>query len=133
MATSGAIHTKHDDEQAIRALVDKWLESTKVGDYETVLTLMADDAIFMVPGREPFGKDVFAAQSEQMKGAKIESKSDIQEIEVIGDQAWMRNHLEVTITQPNGQTMTRSGYTLTVLRKEADGRWLLARDANLVS
>jgi ketosteroid isomerase-like protein len=27
----------------------------------------------------------------------------------------------------------RSGYTLTILRKQADGRWLLARDANLVS
>jgi uncharacterized protein (TIGR02246 family) len=133
MTTTGAIHTKQDDEQAIRALVDKWLESTKEGDYETVLTLMADDAIFMVPGREPFGKEAFAAQSEQMKGAKIEGKSDIQEIEVIGDHAWMRNHLEVTITPPNGQTMTRSGYTLTILRKEADGRWLLARDANLVS
>ena len=133
MATSGAIHTKQDDEQAIRELVDKWLESTRAGDYETVLSLMADDAIFMVPDREPFGKEAFAAQSEQMKGAKIESKSNIQEIEVIGDRAWMRNHLEVTITEPNGQTMTRSGYTLTVLRKEADGRWLLARDANLVS
>lgn len=133
MATSGAIYTKQDDEQAIRELVDKWLESTREGDYERVLSLMADDAIFMVPGREPFGKEAFAAQSEQMKGAKIEGKSDIQEIEVIGDRAWMRNHLEVTITEPNGQTITRSGYTLTVLRKEADGRWLLARDANLVS
>jgi uncharacterized protein (TIGR02246 family) len=133
MATSGAIYTKQDDEQAIRELVDKWLESTREGDYERVLSLMADDAIFMVPGREPFGKEAFAAQSEQMKGAKIEGKSDIQEIEVIGDRAWMRNHLEITITEPNGQTMTRSGYTLTVLRKEADGRWLLARDANLVS
>ena len=133
MTTTGAIHTKHDDEQAIRALVDKWLESTKEGDYETVLTLMADDAIFMVPGREPFGKEAFAAQSEEMKGAKIEGKSDIQEIEIIGDHAWLRNHLEVTITPPNGQTMTRSGYTLTILRKEADGSWLLARDANLVS
>ena len=39
MRTTGAIHTKHDDEQAIRELVDKWLKSTRVGDYETVLTL----------------------------------------------------------------------------------------------
>ena len=133
MTTSGASHRNHDDEQAIRALVDKWLEATKEGDYETVLTLMADDAIFMVPGREPFGKEAFAAQSDQLKDAKIEGKSDIQEIEVIGDHAWMRNHLQVTITQPNGQTTTRSGYTLTIFRRNADGRWLMARDANLVS
>ena len=27
----------------------------------------------------------------------------------------------------------RSGYTLTILRKEPDGRWLLVRDANLLA
>jgi len=26
----------------------------------------------------------------------------------------------------------RAGYTLTILRKQEDGRWLLVRDANLV-
>jgi len=29
--------------------------------------------------------------------------------------------------------MRRSGYTLTILRKEADGKWRLARDANLLT
>ncbi len=29
--------------------------------------------------------------------------------------------------------MRRAGYTLTILRKEANGKWLLARDANLVT
>jgi ketosteroid isomerase-like protein len=32
-----------------------------------------------------------------------------------------------------GQAVGRSGYMLTVMRKEADGRWRLARDANLVT
>jgi len=27
----------------------------------------------------------------------------------------------------------RAGYALTLLRKEADGRWRLARDANLLT
>jgi len=26
----------------------------------------------------------------------------------------------------------RAGYTLTVFRKQSDGRWLLSRDANLI-
>jgi ketosteroid isomerase-like protein len=36
---------------------------------------------------------------------------------------------------PPGQDapVRRSGYTLTVLRKEADGQWRLARDANLLA
>ena len=29
--------------------------------------------------------------------------------------------------------MRRSGYTLTLLRKEPDGRWVLFRDANLLT
>jgi ketosteroid isomerase-like protein len=33
---------------------------------QTVLSLMADDVIFTVPGREPFGKDAFRAASETL-------------------------------------------------------------------
>jgi uncharacterized protein (TIGR02246 family) len=43
------------DEPAIRDLVDNWLAASKAGDHRTVLNLMADDVLFMVPGREPFG------------------------------------------------------------------------------
>ena len=56
-----------DDERAIRDLVSTWMRASETGDVETVLSLMADDAIFTVPGREPFGKDVFRAGSEAMK------------------------------------------------------------------
>jgi ketosteroid isomerase-like protein len=36
------------------------------------------------------------------------------------------------MTPPDGNPIHRSGYTLTILRKEADGKWRLARDANLL-
>jgi uncharacterized protein (TIGR02246 family) len=41
-----------DDERAIRDLVATWLAASKASDLPTVLSLMTDDAIFMVPGRE---------------------------------------------------------------------------------
>jgi ketosteroid isomerase-like protein len=66
----------NNDEQAIRELVQTWMDATKKGDTARVLQLMADDVIFMVPG---------------------------------------------------------AGYTLTILRKEPQGKWLLAHDANLVT
>ena len=31
------------------------------------------------------------------------------------------------------EAVRRAGYTLTLLRKEADGQWRLARDANLLT
>jgi uncharacterized protein (TIGR02246 family) len=119
------------DEHAIRALIETWMSASKAGDLKTMLSLMTDDVVFMTPGREPFGKEAFAAQSESMKGVKIEGKSEIREIEVLGDWAWIRNRLDMAITPPNGQTAKRSGYTLTILKK-VNGRWLLARDANLL-
>jgi uncharacterized protein (TIGR02246 family) len=123
-----------DDERAIRELVATWMAASRAGDLDTVLSLMADDVIFMVPGREPFGREDFAAASRGMSDVRIEGASDIKEIEVLGDWAYLRNRLTVTMTPPGGQAMLkRSGYTLSILRKEKDGRWLLVRDANLLA
>jgi uncharacterized protein (TIGR02246 family) len=121
------------DERAIRELVDTWMKASRVGDTETVLSLMSHDVVFMVPGREPFGKQTFAANSRSMDGVRLEGTADIRELEVLGDWAWLRNFLEITITPPDGAPVRRSGFTLTILRKEPDGRWVLARDANLVT
>jgi uncharacterized protein (TIGR02246 family) len=121
------------DEQAIRNLVEKWMTATKAGDVATVLTLMADDVLFMVPGRPPFGKEAFSIGATAMKGFLFEGSSEIQELKVLGDWAWMRNRLQVTVTPPTGTPTTRSGYTLTILRKNPDGSWVIFRDANLAS
>jgi uncharacterized protein (TIGR02246 family) len=122
-----------EDEAAIRNLVDIWIAASKAGDIATGLDLMTDDVIFMVPGREPFGKNAFAAASDAMKNMRIDGKADIRELKVDGDWAYIRNYLEMTITpEGGGAPMKRSGWTLTILRKQ-DGRWRLARDANLVT
>lgn len=122
-----------NDEQAIRNLIDTWMAASKAGDLGTVLKLMSDDVVFMVPGREPFGKEAFAANSEHMKHTLIDGTADIRELKVVGDWAWLRNYLKVTITPPDGKPVQRSGYTLTILRKQPDGAWVIARDANLLA
>jgi uncharacterized protein (TIGR02246 family) len=122
-----------DEERAIREVVDTWLAASKSGDIETVLSLMSDDVIFMVPGSQPFGKQAFAAASAGMKNMQMEGISEIQELEVLGDWAYLRNFIDMTVTPPGGSPVRRSGYTLTILRKEADGKWRLALDANLLT
>jgi uncharacterized protein (TIGR02246 family) len=117
------------DAQAIRELVETWLEATKHGDFETVLGLMDDDVIFMVPGQEPFGKE---AWSERMNGVHAEGRSEIKEIKVLGEWAWLSQHLTVTVTTPDNPPTGLAGYTLAILRKKPDGKWVLVRDANLV-
>ena len=121
------------DEQAIRTLVQAWMDASKNGDTATVLSLMTDDVLFTVPGKEPFGKETFAAGSKSMLGTLVDGTADIQELQVLGNFAWMRNKLRVTITPPGGKPITRSGYTLTLLRKDPDNHWRIFRDANLLT
>jgi uncharacterized protein (TIGR02246 family) len=121
-----------NDERAISDLVQTWQEATRAGDSARVLSLMSDDVVFMVAGKPPFGKAEFAANSQQLSNARIDSKSEIVELEVSGNFAWARTRLDVTITPAQGSPSHRSGYTLTIFRKQANGSWLLARDANLL-
>ena len=124
----------HNDEQAIRQLVDTWMAATKAGDAKAVLELMADDVVFLVPGAPPFGKARFAeaAKAQAEAAMTFEGTSEIQEIQVFGEWAFIRTHLTVTTTQAGEPTATRSGHTLSILVKR-HGKWLLARDANLLA
>jgi uncharacterized protein (TIGR02246 family) len=122
-----------DDEAAIRDLVATWMQASQAGDLNTVLGLMEEDVIFMVPGAEPFGKEAFAAASQGMKDMRMETTSDIRELKIFDSWAYLRNYIEVSMTPSSGKAVRRAGYTLTVLHKQTDGRWLLSRDANLLS
>ena len=131
--TQGSTQTHTNDERAIRDLVATWMAASQAGDTAKVLSLMADDVIFQVPGREPFGKEAFASMSQGMKGVRMEGTNDIRELRVLGDWAYLRNHITITVTPPGGKPMKRAGYTLTILHKQANGQWLLSRDANLLT
>ena len=80
----------------------------RAGDLDTVLGLMTEDVVFMVPGREPFGKEAFAAQSRGMAGARLEGTSDIRELRILGDWAFMRNHIAISVTPPGGKPQRRA-------------------------
>lgn len=123
-----------DDEQAIRDLVAQWNDASMAGDVETVLGLIAEDAVFQVAGREPFGKEAFGQGFRRgLEQVRLDVRSEIEELQVVGDLAYLRNQLWVTMTpRGGGVPMKRTGYTLTILRKLPDGRWVLSRDANML-
>ncbi len=125
-----------NDDQEIRQLVSTWMAATKAGDIETVLSLMADDVVFLVPGRPVMHKADFAAAARAQTGQdapQFDGSSEIQEITILGDWAFMWTKLTVVVTPPGGaQSVTRAGHTLSILKKH-NGKWLLARDANLLA
>jgi uncharacterized protein (TIGR02246 family) len=123
------------DEEKIRELVATWMAASKSGDIDTVLNLIADDVVFLVPGRPPMRREEFAAASRSQAGSggpRIDGVSEIQEIKVLGDWAFMWSKLTVTVTPHGSVPVERAGHTLTILRREA-GRWVIARDANLLA
>jgi uncharacterized protein (TIGR02246 family) len=124
------------DEQAIRELMDKWLTATQVGDLQTILTLMSDDAIFLVPGQPPMhGKHAFAdAFRSMIPMIRIEATHENREIQIHGDIAWCWSYLSLTITpRTGGPPSRRTGHTLSILRREPSGNWVVIRDANLLT
>src|SRR4029079_11752345 len=107
------------------------------GDIETVLSLMTEDVVFLIPGHAPMiGRSAFAAAAQSgadQPAPQLEGTSEIQEIQVHGELAFMWTKLTVVLIPPDGgQRMTRAGHTLSVLKKQ-NGQWFLARDANLLT
>ena len=123
------------DEQAIRSLVSTWIEASAAGDLARVLELMDDDVVFLGPGRPPMTKDGFVAASRAMEGhVRIDGTAHIQEIRVFGDWAYCWNQLTMTMQPVSGGAATRrGGPALSILRKRPDGRWVIVRDANMVT
>jgi uncharacterized protein (TIGR02246 family) len=121
------------DEQAIRNLVSEWVAASRRGDTQAVLKLMTDDALFLVAGQPPMDKAGFAIASRAAPGVQpaLDIVSDIREIQVDRDMAWMWSRLAVTVTPPGAPSVRREGHTLTIFRR-VQGKWLLARDANLL-
>ena len=124
------------DEQEIRQLVSTWMTASKAGDVDTILSLTADDVVFLVPGQPVMCKADFAvaARAQSGQGApQFDGSSEIQEIRILGDWAFMWTKLTVVVTPPGStQSMTRAGHTLSILKKQ-NGKWVLARDANMLA
>jgi uncharacterized protein (TIGR02246 family) len=98
---------------------------------------MAEDVVFLLPGQPPMiGKSAFAAAAQAQPNQplpRFDGTSEIQEIKVLGDWAFMWTQLSVVVTPPGGAPpFTRAGNTLSILKKQ-DGKWLLARDANMLA
>jgi uncharacterized protein (TIGR02246 family) len=124
------------DEDAIREVIRTWARASKEGDINTVAALMTEDVIFLTPGNQPMrGRQAFVSSFHSVADrGHLEAATDVQEVVVEGRLGYTVTHLTVTMTPHGGGTpVRRSGYVLSVFRKQADGRWAIARDANMLT
>src|SRR5262245_35294759 len=103
-------------------------------DVPTLLGLIADDAVFYVPGQPPMrGKKDFKDLFESVRGKfSFESQTEFDEIVVHGDWAHVVARLAVIVKPRDASRVDhQAGHTLTILKKDK-GRWLVYRDANML-
>jgi uncharacterized protein (TIGR02246 family) len=128
------MNTQHTDEQQIREWQAKWMEASRAGDVAALLDMLAPDALFLTVGNEPMTRDDFAARAGAARGkVKIEGRPEIRELTVLGDTAICWSYLAIAITPEGAPAMNRAGNILSIFRRGADGKWLLWRDANLLT
>ena len=118
-------------EQAIRSWFEDWIKATTEGDLELARSLIADDAIFLVPGAGQMDKESYAkAATDSDPNTDFELDSSVQEIQAVGDHAYLLSESFLTMTdKQTGSRSRMAGHALSVLKKQGDG-WVVIRDAN---
>lgn len=123
------------DEQAIREVHSTWIDAVNAGDLARLLVMTTDDVVFLNPGRSALGRDGFSANfSAAHEQVRIRCISDLEEVVVVGEVAYARSRDSLSVSPfVGGEESRLAGDRLTIYRKQPDGRWLLARDANVLS
>jgi uncharacterized protein (TIGR02246 family) len=123
------------DEQEINEVHSTWIDAVNSGDLVRLRTLMADDVVFINPGRAPFGRDGFSVGfADAHQRVRIRCISELEEVVVVGEVAYTRSRDALSVTQhAGGEAAQLAGHRITIYRKQPDGRWLLARDIHTLS
>jgi uncharacterized protein (TIGR02246 family) len=128
-------HAMASDEREIRAVHSIWIDAVNAGDLARLLTLVAEDVVFLTPGQAPFGREGFSSNFRTaLQQMRIGCTSELEEVIVVGEVACTRSRDALSVTpRAGGKAAQFAGHRITVYRKQRDGRWLLSRDAHTLS
>ena len=108
------------DEREIRTVHSIWIDAVNAGDLARLLTLVAEDVVFLTPGQAPFGRESFSsnfmAAHQQMR---ICCASELEEVVVVGEVAYTRSRDALSVTpRAGGKAAQLAGHRMTVYRKQ---------------
>ena len=116
---------------AVRTVIDAWYGAMQEGRVAGLLSLVTHDVIVKPPGSPPIeGKNVLKeALSAFLEKNSETVEHEIEEVEVSGQVAFARVSESTTIwPRSGGNASSVNGMHLTILRRQPDGDWLIARD-----
>jgi uncharacterized protein (TIGR02246 family) len=115
----------------LREFWELWFRAVEAGDVAALRLLVTEDIVFVQPdATEARGKDAFCQQLEAFfESYREELTYVIDDIQVANDWAIARvTETTLLISRKEGEEFRFVGKHLAVLRREASGRWKLARD-----
>lgn len=128
-AASGASGLSAQDMEAIQASTDQFASLLLAGDFDALVRLWAEDAVFMPP-HHPAVKGRQALRSWLAAFPPVRRfTADIEAIDGRGDLAYVRGAYAMTL-QPEGAPgpVDDAGKFLEIRQKQPDGSWLLIAD-----
>ncbi len=124
------------DLAAIEELHRRDMAASKAGDFETLRSIITDDAVMMPPGVHPTrGREAIerglSRMAEAMSGVEVlEYVLDFEEVVVCGDYAFEWGHIRGAMRARDASEaeVERSTYkVMRILRRQPDGAWKVHR------
>jgi len=109
--------------------VDELCSALSRGDVEAALRLYEPNALMIVqPGQPARGPAELRAALKQFAALKPTLRMQARSVVEVGDAALYIGRWTLQGTDPSGQAIAMGGESSDVLRKQPDGRWLIAID-----
>jgi uncharacterized protein (TIGR02246 family) len=115
-----------EDVSAIRGVVDALREADLAGDWEAVVALYAEDAVFMMPDQPEFGRAAWRAGLDEAQMTFHEVTFEVAEIDGRADLAFLRGTYSATVSVGEAEPEEVVGKIVWILKKQPDGSWLIA-------
>src|SRR5262249_32803634 len=102
------------DERAIREVHSTLIDAVNPGDLVCLLSLMADDVVFLNPGQAPFGRERFSPGfSAALQQARITCMSALEDVVVVGEVAYTLSRDSLSVTpRAGGEAMQLAGHRI---------------------
>ena len=122
-----------EDLRAIERLHQKDMEASRISDFETLRSVVTDDAVILPPGGEPIrGKEELDASFGRMGDGMgqvevLDYVLDFREVKILGDYAFEWGEIRGSMRQAGGEPQRSTYNVMRILQRQPDGEWKVHR------
>jgi uncharacterized protein (TIGR02246 family) len=122
-----------EDLRAIEGLHQKDMEASRTANFETLRSVLTDDAVILPPdGRPICGTEELDANFGRMRDGMaqvevLEYVLDFREVKIFGDYAFEWGEIRGSMRQTGGEPQRSTYNVMRILQRQPDGEWKVHR------